>query len=120
MTFTPYPVVPDWQPTFGRIAYHVNYDRPVQIRHIRTGPLIAHRYLDENPSLWRDPFGVQLSPQPDREKQFATLNEPRFDLANSVNNSTPRGQLIFNYLDEPLVWRDAVTGAVVDLSTLPS
>jgi hypothetical protein len=44
---------------YGKRYYSIDYDRGVQIR--ADG---RHRFMDENPSLWRDPQGNVLAVQP--------------------------------------------------------
>jgi hypothetical protein len=46
----------------GNIRYAIDYDRPCHIKD-HLGDSI-HRYLDETPSLWRNPHGAIVQPQP--------------------------------------------------------
>jgi len=48
---------------YGKRHYTPDYDRGCELTELPDGSPV-HRYLDENPSLWRDRFGQVLTPQP--------------------------------------------------------
>ena len=48
---------------YGNRHYAPDYDRGVILKEVAATGEVIHRYTDENPSLWRDRFGVVLPQQ---------------------------------------------------------